>query len=392
MRIALFAECYLPAKNGLSAVLYQFKRAVENRGHHVTLVTPRYGSWHANDDTILLTNSIPLGARIEARCALINQTSINKELRRRQIEIIHTHTEFPVGFSGRRAAKALGLPLLHTMHTFWEAYTHYIPFGFMPVITQMLRWYQRHYLRPFSTIVVPSPKTERYISELTPNKQIHIIPNAMDLDRIDGIDSQTRAQRRRALRAKLGIGDDAPLLLFVGRLGKEKRIHTLFHALYPLFRSHPNLQMLIAGDGPLFPKLQTMARQQRLTTRVHLPGFVGWETIFDYYLAGDIFVTASLSETHSMVLIEAASCGLPIVARHDNGANGDQVIHATTGYLANSDRELCGYLAQLIDDPLLRHRFGQRSQQHSAVYNISYNTESILKLYDRIISDSKRSI
>ena len=390
MRIALFSDCYIPTKNGVSTLLSQFKRAAESRNHHVTVVTPRVQGWHVNDETILRTTSMSLGQPSGQRGALIDQFDINKEIRRRQIEIIHTHTEFMLGISGRRAAATLDIPMLHTMHTMWEDHRHYFLPNGTPLSRQIVRWYLRHYLQPFRTIVVPSLKAKSYVSGLMPWKEPHIIPNAIDSSPLNSLDAVARMERRRAIRTKFSIADDSPLLLFVGRIGKEKRIDALLYSIGPLFKQRPNMQMLIVGDGPTFSSLQALVRRQKLTNQIRLVGFVEWERIFDYYLASDIFVTASLSEVHSMTLIEAISSGLPVAARRDAGSS-NQVIHALNGYLADSDRELRGYLAQLVDDHALRRRFSLGSLRYATEYSIARNVDRTLELYSRLITSPRPS-
>ena len=124
---------------------------------------------------------------------------------------------------------------------------------------------------------------------------------------------------RSALRAKLGLGADDLALTFVGRLAKEKNVSELLAFLPAAPR---NVKLLLVGDGPCWHELEAQARERGLTDRVLFAGMAAPERVADCYKAGDVFVSASRSETQGLTYLEAMASGLPLLCREDDCLKG----------------------------------------------------------------------
>ena len=124
--------------------------------------------------------------------------------------------------------------------------------------------------------------------------------------------------------------------MYVGRIVEEKRIVELLEVLIRVVAKDDNKKVLFVGDGFALKKLQERVVELGLEKKILFAGFVDWLKLNAYYELGDVFVTASLSEMHSMTILEAMCLSLPIVCRYDTSFT-DTVFHGENGYFANSD-------------------------------------------------------
>ncbi|MBR6061408.1 MAG: glycosyltransferase, partial [Spirochaetales bacterium] len=240
MNIALFTDSYTPVKNGVVTSVRQLKEGLESRGHNVIVITAEVPYYQDTESGIYRLPSVPakLGAGTEFRFSMINQSPINKFLKKRKIDIIHTHSEFSIGFCGKRAAKKLKVPLVHTTHTMWENYTHYLMNGKL-ITPKMARKYMAMYLKNVTQIVAPSVKAKNYYSQIVPNKPIEIVPNGIDSDKFKS--SEIKPDEINQLRKEFGIKKNDINLIFVGRVGQEKRVDELFATAAPILKKYDNL-------------------------------------------------------------------------------------------------------------------------------------------------------
>ena len=388
MNIALFTDSYTPVKNGVVTSVRQLKEGLESRGHNVIVITADVPYFQDTEQGIYRLPSVPakLGAGTEFRFSMINQSPINKFLKKRKIDIIHTHSEFSIGFCGKRAAKKLKVPLVHTTHTMWENYTHYLMNGKL-ITPKMARKYMAMYLKNVTQIVAPSVKAKNYYSQIVPNKPIEIVPNGIDSDKFKS--SEIKPDEINQLRKEFGIKKNDINLIFVGRVGQEKRVDELFETVAPILRKYDNLKMIIVGDGPNLHELRAKAEKQGLHKKFIFTGFVNWELVYRLYSMSDIFVTLSLSEVHPMTLIEGAMCGLPIIARYDESCL-DLVVEGKSGFLIHEDSELESKVKYYLDNPEELKKAKEASFELSKQFTAEHHVEKIEKLYERVIAEFKK--
>jgi 1,2-diacylglycerol 3-alpha-glucosyltransferase len=151
-------------------------------------------------------------------------------------------------------------------------------------------------------------------------------------------------------------------MLFVGRIGREKRVLELLQSVTPVLRSRPGSRMIFAGDGPELNKLKDRLTALGLEKQVTCTGYVEWDSIGRIYRIADLFVTASLSEVHPMTTLEATLWGLPVVARKDD-SYADTVHPGINGYLLDSDADFGEKVTELLDDSDQLKRFGEASRR-----------------------------
>lgn len=385
MRIAIFSDCYFPVKNGVVTSISELKAGLEAKGHHVIIFTVRHKDYQDTESGIIRFPAIPIGLGTELAFGLIDQSTVNSLVRTHRIDLIHIHTEVSLCVSGIRAARRFSIPRVHTTHTMWEDYRHYVLKGwvFRPGLIKMLA---KLSLRGASGLVAPSAKAKDYYQRIVPNVPFEIIPNGMQRGNFDRKDFNS--ERIKQIRGEWGIDTHDKMIVFVGRIGQEKRVDELFDAILPILRDHTDTKLVFVGDGPRKNALQSKAEIHNLSTQILFTGYVDWESVHLLYCIADLFVTASLSEVHSMTMIEAMMCSLPIVARRDT-ANVGSVSDGQNGYLADSDEDLADKTKQLLQDGNLRKRFGQTSQKIVERYGRVQHSDKMEAFYRRIIAEHR---
>ncbi len=153
-----------------------------------------------------------------------------------------------------------------------------------------------------------------------------------------------------------------PQVLFVGSLRPFKQPQLLLEAA----ARYPDADFVIAGDGEMKGELAQRIQQEKLIN-VRMLGAQTAEQLRELYRASDIFLFPSLWEGSPKVLLEAAACGLPTIAR--NNYCPETVIDGETGYLVTSDSELFLRLETLLADSGLRRTLGTAGRTHSEVFS-----------------------
>ena len=383
MRIAIFSDCYFPVKNGVVTSVSELKAGLESKGHHVIVLTVREKDYQDKESGIIRFPAIPIGLGTELAFGLVNQSTVNCLIQTHKIDLVHIHTEVSLCLSGIRAARKFAIPRIHTTHTMWEDYRHYVLNGlvFRPGLIKMLA---KLSLRGASGLVAPSVKAKNYYQAIVPGIPYEIIPNGMHAGKFKR--ERFSIQEINQTRSKWAIGFGDKVLLFVGRIGKEKRVDELFDAILPVLKDYPRTKMVFVGDGPRRKPLQSKVNDLKISERCLFTGYVNWDSVHELYCLADLFVTTSLSEVHSMTLIEAMMCSLCIVARRDQ-SNVESVCDGKNGYLVDSDTHLAEKIRSLLDDEIRLKQFGQASLEISKQYSRDTHTKRMEAFYKRIIAE-----
>jgi 1,2-diacylglycerol 3-alpha-glucosyltransferase len=381
MNVGLFTDCYTPARNGVVSSVLQLRRGLEARGHRVMVVTVDSPHTTGRDPAVHRFPSIPFNTELELRAGMANAKAVRALVEREKLDLIHTHTEFGLGWAGKRAAQAMALPQVHTGHTLYEAYRHYLPAGqLLPV--RVVRWLLRRFVYGCDALICPSAKSRDYFQSLVPSARITVIGNGVDRYRFRS--GLLTSEERNGVRQALGIRPGDRVLLYVGRLAQEKRVKPLLGVVIPLLQAQPATRLVLVGGGPDGRQLRQLAAENRVGRQVIFAGQVNWGAIHRLYAIADLFVTASLSEVHPVTLIEAALCGLPLVARRDEAYRG--LIHdGTNGYLVDTDEQIGRQLAALLADDGERRRLAANSAGLADSLSSETHVTKIEALYQRVI-------
>lgn len=349
MRIAFFSESYKPYLSGVTNSLETLKIALEKRGHSVIIFCPDYPGAGSRRG-IFRYPSIP-APYPGYRLALPWGLDAHKILKTHRIDVIHTHSPYQLGHVAMRCASSLGIPLVFTMHTMLGQYSHYVPLIPQSVTKGLTSAYVRWFCNRCDAIIAPTSSVESDLKRIGVWAGIHVVPTGEDLSAFDRADGSW-------VRRRYGLADRAKLLLFVGRLAREKNIPFLLSAFRSIRSKRDDVHLLIAARGPLEKYLRKIAGPN-----VIFAGQVEHRRVPDLCSAADVFVFSSLTETQGLVLAEAMAAGLPQVAVDAQGVS-DVVIDGVTGFLTPlKTGAFSKKVLELLDDRMLRSRFSRNSRK-----------------------------
>lgn len=183
---------------------------------------------------------------------------------------------------------------------------------------------RRACIRNASAWITPgSSATDFLTSQGIPKDSVHEATNCVDTHRFESLRSET-AGRRKELRAKLGIPDEAFALLYVGQLIERKRVYELLQAAARVNRAEKAVHLILAGSGPQRDRLELAARQLEYSSYT-MTGFLDERGLSECFAAADALALVSQNEPWGLVVNEALQFGLPILASTSVGAAADLV-------------------------------------------------------------------
>lgn len=364
MRIALFTETYLPSINGVVTHVKTLKEGLEALGHTVLVVTAdsRVNN-HVIADDVMYCPAVKLKKIYNYDIAPpISKERLDK-IKCFAPDIIHIHNEFGVGISGVLIARTLKVPLVYTLHTMYDDYVYYVAKtkGFGKIVTSASHLYAKMLASTASAITGPSPKVSEYFKACGVKKPVHVIPNSVELDvfKPENVDRNDAVRMRR----KFGFADDDMVFCFCGRLGKEKNITLLLEYWAKNVRPEDKIKLFILGDGPLHEQHCKEADELGISDMVKFAGRVEHPDLPVYYACCDAYITASLSDTCSISMLEGMAMHLPVLSLKDD-LNVGQVKDGINGYNftdADSMYELLKKLRDMPKDELAE--FGRQTRE-----------------------------
>lgn len=348
MRIAIFTETYLPQINGVVTHIKILKEGLEALGHTVLIVTAdSKAHTHYLKDNVLHCPAHNLKRIYNLDLASPVSRTRLKYLREFRPDIIHVHNEFSIGLSGMAIAKILKVPLVYTLHTMYDDYIYYIaPKPLIPLTKKLSHRYFRMFPQNAAVVTGPSKKCQEYTYEIGSDKKVEVIPNPVELDAF--APQASTPQQRAQIREQYHIPQDATVACFVGRLGREKSVDVLLRFWAQEMKPQDNMRLLIIGDGPEKEPLEQLAQQLGITDTVVFTGKVLHPDLPPYVHTCDIYVTASLSDTNSISMLEGMAGGLPVLQLYDE-LNADQVTDGVNGYMFRDAAEMGQRLRQIRD-------------------------------------------
>lgn len=387
MKIGLFSDTFYPEINGVATSCLMLHRELTRRGHEVHIFAPRCKGWEDyQQETIHYIASAPFLVLKDRNFAFPGPIT-SWEATKLDFDVVHTNSEFVMGHFGRHVAKSNGSVLVHTYHTIWEEYTYYITHGVADeAARKVARKYSQWWCNKFDRIITPTGKTLGLLYDYGVRAPMDIIPSGMDIARF--APQRHSAEDRAAARAECGVGSDERVLLNIGRLAKEKNLEQVLRVFPRLLEEHPDVRLVIVGEGPMRDTLPAMAQALGVADHVTFTGPKPWEQIDRYYAMGDVFVSASRSETQGLTYVEAMASGLCVCAVNDECLHG-VIEDGVSGVLTDeTDEALLAGLKRAFSEE------GRRIAQDAPKYAEPFGTEAfaakVEACYLKAIEDAKR--
>lgn len=384
MKIGIFTDTFYPEINGVATSCLMLEQELTRRGHEVHVFAPRCKGWEEHErERIHYVASAPFLALRDRNVAFPSSID-TAEAEEIDFDVVHTNSEFVMGHFGRRVAKACGAALVHTYHTVWEDYTYYITHGVADDAARKLtRIYSQWWCDHFSRVITPTVKTLDLLRKYGVEAPIDVIPTGMDIARF--APSRHSEQERQSVREECGVAPGERVLLNIGRIAKEKNLEQVMRVFPRLLKTCPDVRFVLVGEGPQREYLGQMAAELGVADHVTLTGPKPWETIDRYYAMGDVFVSASRTETQGLTYVEAMASGLCVCAVNDACLDG-VIEDGVSGILSGeSDGELLACLQRAFSEE--GRRIARRATEHAEPFGKEHFAASVEACYEKALED-----
>lgn len=390
MHIGLFTDCYYPQVNGVVTSVKTLEEELIKRGHKVTIVTVKVPGYQDESDNVLRIPSIPFNRWQEFRLGLPLYNTTYRLIKKQSFDIIHTHTEFTVGYIGKRIAKHLDIPMLHTYHTMYEDYTHYVldlKYG-KKIVKKFITSTSKRYVKKYQGVVAPSQKTMTALRSYGVRNDIFVVPTGVDVSRFGGVGDESF---REKICQKHGFAPTDYLLLSLGRISMEKSIDQIITAMPTIMDSVPNTKLVIVGDGPYKSTLVDLVANLGLEKVVVFEGQVPFDAVGDYYRSCDVFVNASKTETQGLTILEAMASEIPIVVYDDTNIEGI-VYDGVNGCLFKTSEKMSQEIVTLLSDVSVSKQLCERALETVQSMSKEVFVKNIEEVYAHLILDNGKVI
>ncbi len=328
LHIAFYTDSYLPAMDGVVVSILNFKRELEARGHKVYIFASGKKNGRMGKDTYIY-KGVPFKPYPQYNVAIFPFNSMLK-LKALKIDIVHAQTPFVMGFAAMMAARVGRYPLVSTFHTMVtgrSAVNAYYPknAGLKSVAKMYLSLYTKFFYGKSDLTIAPTNSIKTFLA----NQDIRntmVVPNSVDTKRFNPDVCGKR------LRRKYGIAKNEKVVLYLGRLGKEKKLEVLLKAAKILIKKRKDIRFVIGGTGPAEAHYKALAEKMGIGNNVIFTGFVNGKILPNVYAMSDAFCIPSTFETQGVVSLEAMATGKPVVGADylglrdiiKNGKNGER--------------------------------------------------------------------
>lgn len=382
MKIGIFSESFEPVLNGVTVSIATLTEGLRSLGHEVYTFAPRYPGYEDSDACVFRFPSFRWKTSPDYPLALPFSGRMWKSISKPGLDIVHTQTPFMLGWAGLRAARRLGIPIVSTNHTQYPEYVHYFPYAPHAVSRAFVVRMMRAYYGRCDAVVSPSRSAASLLSEYGVKTPVHVIPTGNSLK------TSVNPNARSEIREEHCIPEDGRVLVYVGRLAKEKNLELLFESFERLAADYDDIYLLVVGGGPFEAGCGEIARGMKYGERVVLTGFIPRENVADYFAAGDIFVFPSTTETQGLVVGEALQSGLPCVVVREGGSR-EMLTEGEDGLLSDNDPDdFSSKIGSLLADGELAARMSEKAREHAFRLTPEGMAESMLRVYESVMAGS----
>jgi glycosyltransferase involved in cell wall biosynthesis len=375
MRIGLLMDVYKPHISGITNVVCQHKKALEDQGHKVFVFTLGNLDYEDKEPRIIRSPAIPLSDTGYYLNFSFSGAARNKC---KTMDVLHTHHPFITGRIAVRYGKRYGIPVVYTNHTRYDLYAqHYLPLLPDALAQTFLEAYLPSFTSQCDLVIAPSKGLHDVLRGYGVTSHIEIVPNGIDLEPF-------RNPRTRHTRTELGLPESAKVMIYIGRIAPEKNLAFLLRAFAIVSQELPETYLLLVGDGPEMDNLRDQAQKSGTGEKVTFTGCVEYEDVPGYLGLADAFVTASVTEVHPLSVIEAMAVGLPVLGIESPGV-GDTVVDGVNGFLSRHDlAKFSLKMYRLMSENDLRAQLAKRALEDSEQYSILSTSKRILRFYEEL--------
>ncbi|MDP2873633.1 MAG: glycosyltransferase [Bacillota bacterium] len=376
MTVLFFSDSYRPYVSGVVTSMDVYAEELRKLGHRVVIVAPDYPDV-AEDPDVFRLPSMPLPAYPKLRLIAPLTRRLIKQLLDLRPSVVHAHSPFAAGLLGLYIARAAECPAVFTCHSIYEEYTRYLPALSQP-LKAVVRKYLVHYCGYCQLILAPSPHMRDFLIDTGVSGNLEVLPTGVD----SGV---AHPPARRG-----GRSGKAFVIALVGRLAKEKNMDlallTMFHLAQGNGKERDRWRLLIVGDGPESERLHNLAVELGIKSLVTFLGEVPREQVFHNLRLADCLIFTSTIETQGLVMLEAMSMGLPVVAA-DSPAATALLNNGCEGFIAPPEpEEMARAISRLAADRPMAARMGAAAATRSREYQPSLLARRLADHYAALLA------
>lgn len=374
LKIGFFTDTYYPQVNGVVTSIESFRKELEKQGHEVFVFCPRANSRETQKNVIRFP-SIKFFFQPEYHVSVPFTRHLLKNLWQKDLDIVHAHTPFSLGLLGYYYAYIKKVPFVYTYHTLYPEYVKSYLWHGRVITPRLAEKVTAVFSNHCDLNIAPSEKIRLLLKKYGVTKPISVLPTGLDLKKF------SQQVEKNKVRSKYGIKPDEKALLYVGRLGKEKNIGLIVKTLRLLKDKGLKVKLLIVGDGPDRLSLQNLVKNSQLSKEVIFAGYLRGQAVVSSYQAADLFVFASQTDTQGLVMLEAAACGLPIVAVKD-AAFANILKNGSNGFTVSQDpKEFSQKITTILSNKKLYQKMSAASVQTASGFSSKNQGQKLEKLY-----------
>lgn len=371
----MFADMYKPHLSGVTNYIALYKRRFEELGHEVFVFTFGHPGYEDGESNVIRSPAVPWG-RTGWQAGLFLSEAGQRTAP--TLDVAHVHHPFMSAHLALKYCKPNGIPVVFTNHTRYDIYSdmyaHWVPRKMrMAFVQQSLNSLASR----VDAVIAPSPGIAEWLSDFGVTDDAVLLSNCIDTVPFAN-------PTHPHTRTDFGFPADSVVFCYLGRIGPEKNLGMLVEAFVRAAENDPRICLLLLGDGPARGEAQERLWAHGLTDRVHFAGMTPYALVPDMLAAADAFVTASVSEVHPLVIMEAMAAGLPAIGVHSPGV-ADIIVDGETGFLTSQNA--CVFSERMLTlaaDDELRSRMSGASREAAAQYDIRIMAEQMLGLYARV--------
>lgn len=389
MKIGIFTDAYEPHISGVTTSIKMLKTALEKMHHEVYIVTANLDNnkfIYDKKNKIIYLPGIKTGI-YETKLTGIYSKKAMKIIKEWNLDVIHSQTEFGVGYFSRIVAKKLSLPIVHTYHTLYEDYVHYVTHGHFDNFAKKLAIKITKYYceKKCDELIVPTDKIkDLFINKYNIIKQVNVIPTGIDIDKFKITPSMKK--NIQTIKNKYKIKDTDFIIGSVGRIAPEKSFDKLLYNIKDMIKVNTNIKVLLVGGGPDLDNLKELTKKLNLENYVIFTDKVNYDLVPTYFNIFNVVVSFSKTETQGLTIIEGLAASKPTLCIEDDSFRA-MIEPNYNGYLFKNDTEFKDYIFKLMNDQKLYKDMATNARNSTYKYSKEVFAADILKVYHKAIEN-----
>lgn len=393
MKIGIFTDAYEPHISGVTTSIKMLKTALEKMHHEVFIVTANLDNnkfIYDDKNRIIYLPGIKTGI-YETKLTGIYSKKAMKIIKNWHLDVIHSQTEFGIGYFSRIVAKKLNLPIVHTYHTLYEDYVHYVTHGHFNNLAKKLAIKITKYYceKKCDELIVPTDKIkDLFINKYNISQPINVIPTGIDIDKFKLTSNMKK--EIESIKKKYKIKDTDFIIGSVGRIAPEKSFDKLLYNIKEMIKVNTNIKVMLVGGGPDLDNLKELTKKLHLEDYVIFTDKVNYDLVPAYFNTFNVIVSFSKTETQGLTIIEGLAASKPTICIEDDSFKA-MIEPNYNGYLFKNDNEFKDYIFKLMNDKKLYKDMSTNARNSTYKYSKEVFASEVLKVYHKAIEKKSNS-